>query len=72
MLALKPFKSARYIKASFHIPENRLNFPTTKGFRTKISKKLVCQYMTIFFNFHSLQIIFIHYKSRIATAIRGL
>ena len=46
-----PFKSARCIKASFHIPENRPNFPTTKGFRTKISKKLVCQYMTIFFNF---------------------
>ena len=31
--------------------------------------KLLYQYMTIF---HPLQIIFIHYKSRIATAIRGL
>ena len=37
----------------------------------KISMKLVYQYMTVFFNF-SLQIIFIHYKSRIATAIRHL
>ena len=34
--------------------------------------KLVYQYMAIFFNFHLLQVIFIHYKSRIATAIRGL
>ena len=34
--------------------------------------KLVYQYMVIFFNFHPLQIIFIRYKSRIATAIRGL
>ena len=30
------------------------------------------QYIAIFFNFHPLQIIFIHYKSRIVTAIRGL
>ena len=30
-------KSPRCIKASFYIPENRLNFPTTKGFRTNIS-----------------------------------
>ena len=37
--------------ASFYIPENRLNFPTTKGFRTKISLKLIYQYMTIFVNF---------------------
>ena len=34
--------------------------------------KLVYQYMAIFFNFLKHQIIFIHYKSRIATAIRGL
>ena len=32
---------------------DRLNFPTTKGFRTKISKKLVYQYMAIFFNFQT-------------------
>ena len=36
-----------------------------------ISIKLIDQYMTILF-FHPLQIIFIHYKSRIATAIHGL
>ena len=34
--------------------------------------KLVYQYMVIFFNFKPHQNIFIHYKSRIATAIRGL
>ena len=38
----------------------------------EISMKLVYQYIAIFFNFQQLQIIFIHYKSRIATAIRGL
>ena len=38
----------------------------------KISIKLFYQFMAIFFIFHRLQIIFIHYKSRIATAIRGL
>ena len=63
---LGPFKPSRCIKASFYIPENRLNFSTTRGFRMKISMKLVYQYMTIFLNF------LIHYKSRIATAIRGL
>ena len=56
----------RCIQASFHIPENRLNFPTTKGFRTKISKKLVCQYMTIFFNFYT------HIKSSLSTTSREL
>ena len=30
------------------------------------------QYIAIFFTFKTHQIIFIHYKSRIATAIRGL
>ena len=44
----------------------------TKGFRTEISMKLVYQYIAIFFIFQPLQIIFIHYKSRIAIAIRGL
>ena len=39
----------------------------------KISLKMIYQYMAIFFNFfHPLQIIFIHYKSRIATAIHSL
>ena len=40
--------------------------------KTKISMKPFYKYMAIFFNFHPHQIIFIHYKSRIATAIRGL
>ena len=31
--------------------ENKFNFPTTKGFRTKMFKKLVYQYMAIFFIF---------------------
>ena len=34
--------------------------------------KLVYQYVVIFFIFKPNQIIFIHYKSRIAVAIRGL
>ena len=34
--------------------------------------KLFYQYMSIFLIFHPQQIIFIHYKSRIAAAIRGL
>ena len=50
ILTLEP---SRCIKASFYIPENRLNFPTTKGFRTRISMKLVYQYMEIFFNFQT-------------------
>ena len=44
-------KPSRCIKASFYIPENRPNFPTTKGFRKKISIKLAYQYIAIFFNF---------------------
>ena len=38
----------------------------------KISMKLVYLYVVIFYIFHPLQVIFIHYKSRIASAIRGL
>ena len=34
--------------------------------------KLIYQFMEIFFIFKPHQIIFIHYKSRIATVIRGL
>ena len=37
-----------------------------------ISMKLFYKYMVIFFIFSPLQDIFIHYKSRIATAISGL
>ena len=39
------------LKHHFTSLKNRLNFPTTKGFRTKISMKLVYQYLLIFFNF---------------------
>ena len=35
------FKPLRCIKASFYIPVNKLNFPTTKRFRIKISMELV-------------------------------
>ena len=48
---LERVKPSRCIKASSYIPENRLNFSTTKGSRTKNSMKLVYQYMVIFFNF---------------------
>ena len=48
-----PFKPSRCTKASLYIPENRLNFPTTKGFRTKISMKLVYQYIAFFFDFQT-------------------
>ena len=39
------------LKHHFTSQKNRLNFHTTKGFRMKISMKLVYQYMVIFFNF---------------------
>ena len=40
----QPLKSSRCIKASFYIAGNRLNFPTTKGFKIQMSMKLVYQY----------------------------
>ena len=43
--------TAHVLKASSYIPENRLDFPTTEDFRTKIFMKLVYQHMAIFFNF---------------------
>ena len=48
---VEPFRCSRCIKASSYIPENKLNFPKTTGFRMKIAMKLVYQYMAIFFNF---------------------
>ena len=66
----QPFKPSRCIKASLYIPENRLNFPTIKGFRTKIPMQLVYQYMVIFFNYKPHQIIFIHYKLRMAQPLQ--
>ena len=49
-----PFSPSRCIKASYYIPVNRLNFPTTKGFRMKNYMKLVYQYIAISFNFSTI------------------
>ena len=48
---VNPLSPHDALKHDFYIPEDRLNFPTTKGFRTKMSMKLVYQYITIFCNF---------------------
>ena len=45
---------------------------TLEGLRRQISMKLFYERIVIFFNFKPNQISFIHCKSRIATAIRGL
>ena len=63
-----PLSPPDALKQHFTSLKNRFNFPTTKGFRREISMKVVYQYMTIFLIFKPHQIIFIHYKSRIATA----
>ena len=58
-----------------YIPEHKLIFSINKtGFRRKISVKLFYQYIAIFFNFLPTSSNFhpLPYKSRIATAIRGL
>ena len=59
---INPLSPSRCIKALFYIHEKTLNCPT-KGFGTKMSVKLVYQYMGIFFTFsptshhlHSLQV----------------
>ena len=61
------------VRASFYIPENRINFTKTKGFGMIISIKLVYQYMSIFFNFsptsghfHPLQVENCDSNSRLA------
>ena len=56
------------LKHHFTSPKTDSIFLQPKVLRTKISMKLVYQYMAIFFIFNPHQIIFIHYKSRIATA----
>ena len=69
-LSLQP---SRCIKASFYIPENRPNFPTTKEFFNENFHETVFSNMWQFsLIFRPPWVIFIHYKSRIATAIRGL
>ena len=69
---VQPFKPSRCIKASFYIPENRLNFPSTRVLDWIFPWNwftIAWQFSLIF---HSRQVILIHYKSRIATAIHGL
>ena len=63
MLLVNHLRPSRCIKALFYIPENRPNFPTSKGFRRQISMKMFYEYMVIFFNlsptsshFHPLQV----------------
>ena len=56
------------LKASIYIPENRFNYPTTKGFRMNISMKLVTNTCLFSLLSHPHQIIFIHYQSRIANS----
>ena len=60
------FRSLRCIKASFYIPENRLNFSATKCFIMIISTKLVYQFMSIFLKFLN------NIKSSSSTASREL
>ena len=48
-----PFKPSQCIEASFYILENRLNSPTTEGFRINNFMKLFYQYMAIFCNFYT-------------------
>ena len=58
-----PLSPQDAIKHHFTSPKKTLNFPTTKGFRTKISMKLVHKYMEIYCTFsptlnhlHTLQV----------------
>ena len=67
----KPFKPSRCIKASFYITVYRPNFPTTRGLWWKFPRNCFTNKWQFSLIFHALQVIFIHYKSRIATAIRG-
>ena len=64
---LKPFKSSRCIVASFCISEQ---FPTPRGCKMKIGIVLIMT--TSFFICYPLEVILFHYKSMIATGIRGL
>ena len=48
---VNPLSPHDALKHHFTSLKNSLNFPTTKGYRTKISMKLVYQYMAIFCNF---------------------
>ena len=48
---INPLSLHDALKYQFTSLKKILNFPTNKGFRTKISMKLVYQYMVIFFTF---------------------
>ena len=52
MTIINPLSPHDALNTSFYIPENRLNIPTIRGYRTKISTKLVDQYI-IFVNFQT-------------------
>ena len=49
--SVNPLSPHDALKHHFTTLKNTLNFPKTKGFRTKISMKLEYQYMAIFCNF---------------------
>ena len=70
---LSPLCPHDALKHHFTSLKTDLIFLQPKGLGMNISMKLVYQYnMAISLLFHPHKIIFIHYKSRIATAIRGL
>ena len=50
-LTINPLSPNDALKHHFTSLKTDFGFPTTKGFGTKISMKLVYQCMTIFFNF---------------------
>ena len=69
---LSPHDASKHIFTSLKVDLISLQL---RGFRREISMKLFHQHMaklTTFLIFYPLQVIFIHHKSRIATAIRGL
>ena len=51
MKHINPLSRHDALKHHFYMYENILNFPTTDGFKTKISMKLFYQYVVIFLNF---------------------
>ena len=72
ILDINPWSSHDALKHHFRSLKNRFNFPTTKGFRMKFPRNWFTNRLQFSLIFHPTKIIFIHYKSRIATAIRGL
>ena len=61
---IQPFESSWCFKASFYIPENRLNSYTSRGFRMNISMKLV--------DHDNFLCFFTHIKSSSSTTRREL